>query len=132
MSKGNMGVQVLPGATETYPYINGGMRGVVTVRGDRIEPQPRDAPIRPAGRPLRGAKITEFTRDDDRKTYTLKYEIQGKPLTWNYTIGRDGVYTFVYGDRNGMETTETYRRREGKDGPPTKKDGKGPPPKKDD
>ncbi len=114
-------------STKTYPYINGGMRGVVTVRGDQIDPQPRDAPVRPAGEPLRGAKITAFIRDDDKQTYTLKYDRQGKTLSVMYIINKDGTYTFVSTDKNGKETTETYRRRERKDGPPQKDR---PPPKK--
>ena len=118
-------------STKTYPYINGGLRGVVTVRNDRIDPQPRDAPVRPAGQPLRGAKMTDFTRDDANQTYTLKYEVRGQTLSVKYTINKDGTYTFVYTDAAGKETTETYRRREGKDGPPPKKDGKDGPPKKD-
>lgn len=114
-------------STKKYPYINGGMRGVVTVRGDQIDPQPRDAPVRPAGRPLRGAKITDFTRDDEKKTYALKYEVQAKTLSVKYTIDKDGTYTFVYTDAAGKETSETLRRREKKDGSPPKKDE----PKKD-
>jgi hypothetical protein len=35
-------------ATLKYPYVNGGLRGVVEVRGDQVEPQPHAAPIRPA------------------------------------------------------------------------------------
>lgn len=101
-------------STKKYPYINGGMRGVVTIRGDQIEPQPRDAPVRPAGEPLRGAKITSFDRDDEHKKYTLKYEVQGKTLSVKYSINNDGTYTFIYTDRNGKETTETYRRRDRK------------------
>jgi hypothetical protein len=115
-------------SSKKYPYINGGMRGVVTVRGDRIEPQPRDLPIRPAGRPLRGAKITDFLRDEDKKTYTVEYEFQGKTYSVKYIIGKDNTYTFTFKDGDGKETTETYVRRDRKDGPPPKKDG---PPKKD-
>jgi hypothetical protein len=99
------------------------MRGVVTVRGDQIDPQPRDAPVRPAGQPLRGAKITDFSRDDAKKTYTLKYELRRETLSVKYTINGDGTYRFVYTDVAGTETTETYRRRD-------RKDDKGPPPKK--
>ena len=100
------------------------MRGVVAVRGDQVEPQPRDAPVRPAGRPLRGAKVTGFTRDDDKKAYTLTYELQGQTLSVKYAIEKDGTYTFVYTDGDGKATTETYRRRERKDGPPPKKKGR--------
>ena len=108
-------------STTKYPYINGGLRGVVTVRGDGVEPQPRDAPVRPAGQPLRGAKVTEFIRDDAKRAYTLKYELRGKTLSVSYTIGTDGTYAFVFTDAAGRETGETYRRRERKDGPPPRK-----------
>ena len=107
-------------STKKYPYINGGIRGVVTVRGDGIEPQPRDAPIRPPGRPLRGATITDFTRDDEKKAYAIQYEVQGKTLSVKYTIGKDGTYDFVFTDGAGKETNETYRRRVRKDPPPPK------------
>lgn len=43
-------------STKTYPYVNGGLRGEVTVRDGQIDPQPRANPIRPDGRPLKGAK----------------------------------------------------------------------------
>ncbi len=114
-------------STRKYPYINGGLRGVVTVRNDRVEPQPRDIPIRPAGRPLRGAKITDFIRDDAKQTYTVKYDWQGKTHSVKYTINGNGAYTFVFTDGVGKETTETYRRQERKQRPP-EKDGPRPRP----
>jgi len=125
-------------STKTYPYINGGMRGEVVVRGDRIEPQPSDSPIRPAGAPLRGATITDFVRDEARKTYTVKYQLRGAENSVKYTINKDGSYTFNYLEASGKETSETYRRRErpddkgktsknkdGKDGKDGKKKGEG-------
>ncbi len=87
------------------------MRGVVTVRGDQVEPQPRDAPVRPGQEPLRGARITSFTRDDEKKTYTLKYELRGKTHTVQYTLGKDGAVEFRFTDEAGKETKETYRRQ---------------------
>src|SRR5207253_3323418 len=39
-------------STRTYPYINGGLRGGVTVRGDQVDPQPRDAPVGPGQKPV--------------------------------------------------------------------------------
>ena len=102
-------------STRKYPYINGGLRGVVTVRGDGVEPQPRDAPVRPPGRPLRGAKVTGFTRDDEKRVYAVEYELRGKPLSVRYTIRNDGAYAFVFTDGAGKETAETYRRRDRKD-----------------
>lgn len=98
-------------STKKYPYINGGMRGVVTVRGDQIDPQPRDAPVRPAGEPLRGATIKEFIRDDTRKTYTVKYELRGGTYSVRYTIGDEDKVIFVFTDAGGRERTETFRRR---------------------
>ncbi len=118
-------------ATKTYPYINGGMRGVVEVRGDQIEPQPRDSPARPAMQPLKGARITDFTRDDDQKSFSLKYDLRGKTHAVSYTINSNNTVTFVYEDSAGAKTTETYRRDQKgpKKGPkdgPEKKKKKGP------
>ena len=97
-------------STKKYPYIYGGMRGVVTVRGDQIDPQPRDAPVRPAQRPLRGAKITGFTRDDDKKTYKVEYDVRGKTHSVQYTIEKNGTFPFIYTDGEGEVTKRTYRR----------------------
>jgi hypothetical protein len=99
-------------STRKYPYVMGGMRGVVAVRGDQVDPQPRAAPVRPAGEPLRGAKITAFTQDAATGTNTLKYDLRGQTHTVRYTANKDGTYTFVFVDAAGRETTETYRRRD--------------------
>jgi hypothetical protein len=105
-------------STRKYPYVMGGMRGVVAVRGDQVEPQPRAAPVRPAGEPLRGAKVTAFEQDAATGMATLKYDVRGRTHAVQYTANKDGTYTFVFVDGAGRETTETYRRREG---PPKKK-----------
>ncbi len=109
-------------STKKYPYINGGVRGVVTVRGDQIDPQPRAASPRAAMPPLRGAKITGFDRDEEKKTITVKYDLKGQTHSVKYTANADGSYTFVFTDGSGKETTETYRNRP---------EGRRPPPKKD-
>jgi len=101
-------------STTTYPYINGGMRGVVEVRGDQVDPQPRAGPIRPEGRPLKGAKITGFTVDDEKKNFSLKCEVKGKTRKINYKVNPNGSFTFVFVDGQGNEETETYTRKEGK------------------
>jgi hypothetical protein len=44
---GSDGVVSRTMAPATYPYINGGLRGVVTVSDDQIEPQPHIHPVRP-------------------------------------------------------------------------------------
>ncbi|MBK7317531.1 YHYH protein [Candidatus Villigracilis affinis] len=92
--------------TKTYPYINGGMRGVVTVRDDQIEPQPRMTPIREALQPLQGATITNFT-ELDSSHYSLEYQISGQKYYVNY--GFEGnTYTFEFVDASGKKTIETY------------------------
>lgn len=109
-------------STKKYPYVNGGLRGVVTVRDDQIDPQPRAYSPRPALTPLRGAKITGFERDDDKKTVTVKYEQGGKAGTLKYTAGADS-YRFEFTEPGGKVTTEDYK---------VNPDGKRPPPKKKD
>ncbi len=125
-------------STKKYPYVNGGLRGVVTVKDDQIDPQPRAYSPRAALTPLRGAKITGFERDDDKKTVTVKYEQGGKTGSVKYTATAES-YTFEYTEPGGKATTETYKvSPEGKRPPPKKKDDNppkkkdGPPPKKDD
>ncbi|HZZ81463.1 MAG TPA: YHYH protein [Gemmataceae bacterium] len=101
-------------STKKYPYINGGMRGVVEVRGDQVDPQPHAGPIRPEGRPLKGAKITDFTVDADKKMFSLKYEVKGETRKINYKVNANNSFTFTYIDAAGNEKTETYERKEGK------------------
>lgn len=97
-------------ASKKYPYINGGLRGLVSVRGDQIDPQPKDAPARPALQPLSGATITAFERQEEAKTYTVRYERHGKTSAVRYTLHEDATVTFVYVGGDG-ERTETYRRK---------------------
>ncbi len=95
-------------ATQTYPYINGGMRGVIEgVNQDQVEPQPRTTPIRPFLQPLQGATITDFTVDRNR--YSLEYEIDGQKYYVNYRI-EGSSYIFEFVDTSGTKTTETYTR----------------------
>lgn len=109
-------------STRKYPYINGGLRGVVNVRDDQVDPQPRAYSPRPALTPLRGARITGFERDDARKTSTVTYELRGQKHSVNCTATAED-YTFRFTDGSGKVTTEMYRVRS---------DGRRPPPKKDD
>jgi phosphatidylethanolamine-binding protein (PEBP) family uncharacterized protein len=131
-------------STKKYPYVNGGLRGVVTVKDDQIDPQPRAYSPRPALTPLRGAKITGFERDDDKRTVTVKYEQGGKAGSVKYTATAES-YRFEFTEPGGKTSTETFKVRDDgkrtppkkrddnppkKDGPPSKKDN--PPPKKKD
>jgi hypothetical protein len=118
-------------STKKYPYVNGGLRGVVSVVDDQIDPQPRANPVRPEGRPLRGAKITGFSRDDERKQLKVTYDLAGKTQSMGYTAKDGGVYDFTFTDATGKVTTETYSGKGGdckkgggkKDGKGGKKDG---------
>ena len=92
--------------TKTYPYINGGMRGLVTVRDDQIEPQPHMTPIREALQPLQGATITNFT-ELDSSHYSLEYQINGQKYYVNYGV-EGNTYTFEFVDASGKKTVETY------------------------
>lgn len=100
-------------ASEQYPYLNGGMRGVVTVRNDQIEPQPRSTPVRDWLRPLRGAEITGFQRTgkDDEHAWSLEYRIEGQTGFVNYSIegdGEDSKYHFEFIAPDGTRSTSTY------------------------
>ena len=95
--------------TKTYPYANGGMRGVVTVKDGQVEPQPVANPFRPAGEPLRGATITEFARKGS-SAFALAYTLSGSRYRINYTATLQSVsMTFI--DPNGKESTQTYARK---------------------
>jgi len=96
-------------ATHTYPYVNGGLYGVVTVSGDQIEPQPRTSPFRPAGEPLRGASITSFTSRSSG-AYVLTYSVDGREGSVSYVVGPDSV-AFEFTSPEGVLTRETYARK---------------------
>ncbi len=115
-------------ATKTYPYLNGGFYGEVTERGGQVDPQPRAQPIRPDLRPLRDAKITEFTQPKP-ESYRLVYEVRGMQGSVSYTLGENGSADFVFVDTNGRKTTESYSPRDDRPrrgGPPQP-----PPPPRD-
>jgi hypothetical protein len=95
--------------TRTYPYVNGGLRGVVTVAGDQVEPQPRTNPFRPSLEPLRGATITSFSSPSSG-SYVLGYSVAGGAGEVAYTVtAREVRFTFTVPD--GSVTRETYARR---------------------
>jgi hypothetical protein len=98
-------------ATRAYPYVNGGLRGTVEVRNDAVWPQPRTVPVRPAGEPLRGARIVGFTWPGPNR-YSLEYELRGVRRFIHYSVNGDGTYTFQFVDGEGATRTETYRKGE--------------------
>jgi hypothetical protein len=99
--------------TKTYPYINGGLRGVVQVRGDQVEPQPRASPVRPAGQPLRGAVITGF-KSTGAGAYSLEFTWSQAKYTIDYRAGKDGTYTFDHISPDGGKLSHSYRRGMGR------------------
>ncbi|TWT98484.1 YHYH protein [Stieleria varia] len=98
-------------ATKTYPYINGGLRGVVNVRDGQIDPQPRDSPARPPGNPLRGAAITDFHRDGNQ--FRLTYELANQKGTIEYTTHDGGRVDFQFQPPGESLRSESYQRRGG-------------------
>jgi hypothetical protein len=119
-------------ATKTYPYLNGGFHGEVTERGGQVDPQPRAEPIRPDGRPLRDAKITDFV-ESKPGSYKLTYEVRGKKGTVSYVLVADGSANFTFVDPTGSTKNETYTPRRGPGGndrrpppPPPRRAGEAP------
>jgi hypothetical protein len=106
-------------STKDYPYINGGMRGEVTVREDQVDPQPRAYSPRAALTPLRGAKITGFDRDKRQGTVKVIYEQNGRSGSVQYKADADS-YLFTFTEPNGNIKTEDY---------PIRADGRRPPPR---
>lgn len=95
--------------TTTYPYINGGMRGVIRgVVGDQVDPQPSTKPIREAGAPLQGATITHFSSPKTGQ-YALEYSQSGKTGLVEYIVSDTSV-AFTFTSPTGAVTTEKYTR----------------------
>jgi phosphatidylethanolamine-binding protein (PEBP) family uncharacterized protein len=100
-------------ASERYPYLNGGMRGVVMVKSDQIDPQPRAESPRAALPPLRGAKITGFkaTGEADEPAWSLEYLQNGRKSFVNYRLegeGKGAKYVFDFVDPEGATRTDVY------------------------
>jgi YHYH protein len=93
-------------ATLTYPYINGGMRGKVSVVAEQVDPQPAAKPVRPAGAPLRGASITAFAQTGPN-AWRLQYKLGGATYQVDYAIEGTG-YKFIFTDPSGATRTEAY------------------------
>ncbi|TWU49080.1 YHYH protein [Rubripirellula reticaptiva] len=99
-------------AQKTYPYLNGGFHGEVTQRGGQVDPQPRAEPVRPDLRPLRDAKITGFSRIDNR--FELQYDVLGRQGTVTYLLHDNGGIDFTFQEPSGKMRTESYRSKMGK------------------
>ncbi|MEP6668389.1 MAG: YHYH protein [Chthoniobacter sp.] len=102
-------------ASTKYPYVNGGFHGEIVEAGGQVDPQPGAQPARPAGPPLRGAKITGF--ETMGNSYKLAYEVNGEKRAILYSVNADGTMPFEYQNGSAGATKETYTRRERADGP---------------
>lgn len=114
-------------ASKTYPYINGGMRGKVTVNQDEIDPQPHARPLRPALTPLRGAAVTGF-KENGEKSWRLEYTIARKKFTVAYRLDASGKYIFEFTSPDGTKTTESFVKETGR-GPGGDRPERRPPPR---
>ncbi|WOO41184.1 YHYH protein [Rubellicoccus peritrichatus] len=103
-------------SSKDYPYLNGGLRGKVTVNNDEVE-QPRTQPVRPFTQPLRGAKIVAFNQTAPN-AYSLGYDYRGGRYTINYSVEDNGTVDFEFVDPKGNIETDTYRQKTSKDNRP--------------
>jgi hypothetical protein len=114
-------------ASKSYPYINGGFHGEVSIGGGQVEPQPSANPVRQAGEPLPGAKITGFTISADKKKYQLDYSQNGGKGSVNYEILPSGSVHFTFKKPDGTtaeSTSEKGKQRKGGNRPPPPPDRK--------
>ena len=98
-------------ASTKYPYVNGGFHGEVKELGEQVDPQPSARPVRGAGAPLRGAKITDFAKTGDA-SYRLTYELASEKCAILYNVNADGSLAFEYQNGKAGTTKETYQRRD--------------------
>lgn len=95
--------------TKNYPYINGGFKGVVQEIDGQVDPQSLTRAFRPAGAPLKGAKIISCNQLG-ANSYDLKYELSGQIYEINYSASLSNVdISFINPD--GSQRLESYVRR---------------------
>ena len=102
--------------TNDYPYVVGSMKGKVTVDPstpapeNQIIPQAFSNPLRPALTPLNGASITAFAAPT-ANSYLLTYKIGAKTGSVQYSWTTANLYTFIFTDVDGKQTSSTYQRK---------------------
>ncbi len=94
-------------STKTFPYLNGGERGIVKVEKDAIVPQPFSGGIRHWLMPKRGAKIVGFTWPGPDE-YSLDYVVNNQHGFVNYAKNENGSWTFNFIEPDGSKSTEIY------------------------
>ena len=95
--------------TKTYPYINGGFKGVVSEIDGQVDPQALTKAFREAGAPLRGASITNFERLGGDQ-YRLTYSLNGTTGNIEYKATLTEV-SMKFTDPSGQTRSEVYARR---------------------
>jgi hypothetical protein len=95
--------------TKSYPYINGGFKGVVREIEGQVDPQALTKGFRTAGEPLRGAVITSLERVGDTQ-FDLTYSLNGSNYHVKYTASATQV-ALEFIDSNGATRNEVYQRK---------------------
>ncbi|MCG9793459.1 YHYH protein [Flavobacterium algicola] len=99
-----------------YPYFIASMRGEVKLDPNtqapenQVSPQPRTQELRPALKPLRGAKITNFT-SLGTNAYELTYILDSKSYVIKYNWDNSDQYTYEFIYPNGTKKIENYKPR---------------------
>jgi len=95
--------------TKTFPYINGGFKGVVAEIDGQVDPQSLTKAFRPAGDPLRGAVITSCNQTG-ANAFDLGYTLNGSEYHVRYTATLAAVdIQFISPD--GSVRNESYLRK---------------------
>ena len=95
--------------TKTFPYINGGFKGVVSEIDGQVDPQSLTKAFRPAGDPLKGAVITSCIQTG-LNAFDLGYTLNGGEYHVKYTATLTNVdLQFVSPD--GSVRNESYIRK---------------------
>ncbi len=96
-------------SSKAYPYVNGGLRGVVQVQNDAVTPQPLTTPVRPGGRsPARGQNHWVHLAWAER--YSLEYTLGDRSYFINYSANETS-YSFDFVDpKANSTTTRTYNK----------------------
>ena len=95
--------------TKTYPYMNGGFKGVVQEIDGQVDPQAATRGFRPAGTPLRGAKIISCDQLT-ANSFDLKYELDTQIYEIKYTATLSDV-EMQFIDPTGNTRIEKYVRK---------------------
>ena len=92
----------------TFPYINGGLRGVVTISGGQIEPQPSTKGVRPATTPLKGAEIMDYEFTEESQ-HSLIYTLNNQSYKMIWSTNEDkGTASFTFINPNGSASQDVY------------------------